>query len=403
MRKGGTLSSTRFSALRQLLKVQCPEAFSREQYFSTDVCCMIEPYLVHGIVSAEEILGIWNARLGFTLKDHLCQEILRQSYARHCWQYRGEGVLGDACRRPGLIGYQSRIPVDIRSAACGISSIDTAIRQMYQAGRIDRTQQHWIASYMVHMRKIDWRIGARWMYGHLLNADLGAIHLDWQKTAGALGEPARIFTAAAMGIPEAGCGKHVNELDCEPSELQALACKAKILPSEKLRPLPLREPCLHENPEQAGFSHEKALPSLLDKDVSLIHPWSLGQTAKSRLSIGLIHLPYHRRFPWSEQRWRFVMERMRSLCNGIWVGDLAHDPDWLSEARSVDYADTLHSEYHSALERIKVARTMKSKDILGPDYPCASFEIYFQTVQRQYPKWQKSPLHGQVARLRRRR
>nr|WP_228764640.1 hypothetical protein [Limnohabitans sp. Rim11] len=33
----------------------------------------------------------------------------------------------------------------------------------------------WLASYMVHLRKVHWRAGADWLYGHLLEHTVHAL------------------------------------------------------------------------------------------------------------------------------------------------------------------------------------------------------------------------------------
>jgi len=53
----------------------------------------------------------------------------------------------------------------------------------------------WLASYVVHMRKVHWRTGADWLHGHLLDGDLASNHLSWQWVAGTGSSKLYIFNA----------------------------------------------------------------------------------------------------------------------------------------------------------------------------------------------------------------
>ncbi len=51
-------------------------------------------------------------------------------------------------------------------------------------GMLHNHARMWLASYVVHVRKVHWRAGADWLYGHLLDDDLASNHLSWQWVAG---------------------------------------------------------------------------------------------------------------------------------------------------------------------------------------------------------------------------
>jgi deoxyribodipyrimidine photo-lyase len=53
----------------------------------------------------------------------------------------------------------------------------------------------WLASYVVHVRKVHWRCGADWLYGHLLDGDLASNHLSWQWVAGTGSSKPYLFNA----------------------------------------------------------------------------------------------------------------------------------------------------------------------------------------------------------------
>ena len=59
----------------------------------------------------------------------------------------------------------------------------------------------------------------------------------------------------------------------------------------------------------------------------MVHPWSLGELPpglpRDALVIGVYVAEFHRTWPWSERRWRFVDRRMSELATLRWFGDSA--------------------------------------------------------------------------------
>ena len=53
----------------------------------------------------------------------------------------------------------------------------------------------WLASYVVHLRKVHWRAGADWLVAHLLDGDLASNHLSWQWEAGTGSNKPYLFNA----------------------------------------------------------------------------------------------------------------------------------------------------------------------------------------------------------------
>lgn len=75
------------------------------------------------------------------------------------------------------------------------------------------------------------------------------------------------------------------------------------------------------------------------RDVWLVHPWNMAQTAndlpKDTLVLGVFLSDFHERWPWSERRWGFVTDRMMQLTPLIWQGNAQALAQALQAARSV--------------------------------------------------------------------
>ncbi|MFX7866419.1 FAD-binding domain-containing protein, partial [Acinetobacter baumannii] len=80
--------------------------------------------------------------------------------------------------------YAAEVPLDVREGRTGVPVVDEAVRVLYRTGLLHNHARMWLASYLVHLRKLHWRAGADWLYGHLLDGDLASNHLSWQWVAG---------------------------------------------------------------------------------------------------------------------------------------------------------------------------------------------------------------------------
>jgi deoxyribodipyrimidine photo-lyase len=66
-----------------------------------------------------------------------------------------------------------------------------------------------------------------------------------------------------------------------------------------------------------------------------VHAWSLGDPPPAGVPAPVWLAGFHRRWPWSERRWRFVGDRMKELTSLRWVGSARAIGEALASARSV--------------------------------------------------------------------
>jgi deoxyribodipyrimidine photo-lyase len=73
---------------------------------------------------------------------------------------------------------------DISQGKTGLPCIDGFINNdLFATGYVHNHPRLWLASYIVHHRKIDWRSAADWFEAHLLDGDIASNHLSWQWVA----------------------------------------------------------------------------------------------------------------------------------------------------------------------------------------------------------------------------
>lgn len=111
-------------------------------------------------------------------------------------------------------------------------------------------------------------------------------------------------------------------------------------------PGPAEEPpLLATPPDMAGWTAPDAR-LVAGRDVWLVHPWSLGELpadlTADTLVVGVGVADFHRAWPWSARRWRFVGPRLGELAPVRWWGDAASLGRALAAARRVRCIDDPH-------------------------------------------------------------
>jgi deoxyribodipyrimidine photo-lyase len=96
------------------------------------------------------------------------------------------------------------------------------------------------------------------------------------------------------------------------------------------------------------------------------------------LRVGVIHLPFHRRFPWSASRWEFVMTRLAAITDRVFIGDLADLPRVI-RATQITTEHTLNPGYREALDTIATTPpTPPARLINWPAQTCLSYSKFWQ-------------------------
>jgi deoxyribodipyrimidine photo-lyase len=263
-----------------------PAAYARTRNAIDGAVTGLSPYLTHGLLSLREVLADLDQKHALDVQHKLVFELGWRAYFRHVWQHRGDGIL--ASLRDGPLpdtAYAMELPADIRSACTGVPAIDTAVRTLYTTGTLHNHARMWLASYVVHVRKLHWRAGADWLYGHLLDGDLASNHLSWQWVAGTGSHKPYLFNAenVARYAPTAwhSPGTVVDQSYEALERLARGAPAAAHWPASRGGRLAVdatpEPPLLHTPPPDLGVTAPDATTAdrLRGRPVWLVHPWAL--------------------------------------------------------------------------------------------------------------------------------
>ena len=396
------------AALARLARIN-PAAYAQTRNALDGAVTGLSPYFTHGLLSLPEAARAIHTRHPLSFADKLVFELAWREFFHHVWQHAGDH--GDAILRdmhgslpwPGT--YATTLPDDIREGRTGVPAIDTAVRTLYATGYLHNHARMWLASYVVHLRKVHWRAGADWLYGHLLDGDLPSNHLSWQWVAATFSGKPYLFNAenvlkyAPSAAHSAWASPH-TVLDTSYEALDDMARRRGGVGPERGEHLGVTEPELSGTlPDGQKASNEGYLQALAlvlqghlaikniakigGSSIELIHPWALSpRTAREDqdvFRVGVIHLPAHARWPWSARRWDFMLRAMTQATDVVWVGDL--NLIELPANCPVTAQATQFPGYREALGRLATL-TPVPRLLPSPTMLCRSFSKFYSRVQR---------------------
>lgn len=344
---------SRQAALKAISNVD-PAQYSRTRNFLDGAVTGLSPWITHGYTNVREATQILMEKHRLSFEDKLIFEFAWREFFKHVHGELGSGILKDV-RRPVWSGrYSDLLPDDIRQGRTGVAAIDAGVELLYETGYLHNHVRMWIASYVVHMRKVHWKVGADWMYSHLLDGDLASNHLSWQWVAGTFSHKPYVFNADNVKkyAPKWDCSGTVVDTDYE--DLESIARSKRDMGRERKAPS-----VGAEEPAVSGFDWDLMTENLKRKAVDLrevtglaascsviknftkiqlIQPWDLQGCFETppvgALRVGVIDAAFHAAHPWSHARWQFVLTAMESGCEQIWVmntNNPAHNAKMLTQ------------------------------------------------------------------------
>ncbi|MFM1991433.1 MAG: hypothetical protein RJA99_4390 [Pseudomonadota bacterium] len=400
-----------------------PDAYARTRNALDGAVTRLSPYLTHGLLDVPAALAAIRARHRVPDAHKLAFEFGWREFFRHAWRHLGEGVLDDVRPPPWPGDYARAMPADVVEGRTGVPAIDRAVRELYATGWLHNHARMWVASYVVHLRKVHWRAGADWMHAHLLDGELGANHLSWQWVAATFSAKPYVFDAgnvAKYAPRDWQC--RGTAVDRSYEDLDAIARGEADLgpepaagrgevpgtvpppvfaapPAEGLDALRAAPGDRRPDAARGGFrplddaawlDHaRRACAAAGDARVRVVHPWSLGEppAGDHAVRVGLLHAPYHARFPWSARRWAFVLGAMRGRVEVLHAGDARRalaalvDADLVPVVRDA-LVPGLREAVDAARRRGAVVEPVP-RQWADPDRFCPSFTRFWNTVSRR--------------------
>ena len=370
-----------------------PNAYARTRNALDGAVTRLSPYLTHGLLSLREVYQTVNARHPLDAKHKFVFELGWRAYWRHVWSHLGSGIHQSIHK--GLLpdhAYSPEIPADMLEARTGIPAIDLAVRELYETGYVHNHARMWLASYLVHLRKVHWHAGAQWMLGHLLDGDVASNHLSWQWVAGTGSIKPYLFNADNVAkYAPADWHSPGTAIDTSYEVLDMLARSTNAINTRfdaRRTGEGMQQPVLRTAP--AWHTYESFDLDLAGRDVCLHHPWSLG--AHEGLTPNALHIAVgfetsHVSAPWSERRWDFVTRGLQQSTKHLWWGSPEQLAVTLQNAKSVHWQVNPHADAELARVQNQLNLAARRCEVHRHVQPCL-----FEPVSvycRSFSEWWK--------------
>jgi deoxyribodipyrimidine photo-lyase len=333
----GMTPPTRLAAVQAVSAIR-PDDYARTRNHLMGAVTGLSPYLTHGVLTLREVLAEVLSKQPLAVGHKLVYEFGWREFFRHVWSHEGDGVFQSL--HPGPLpdaSYAQELPADIRRGTTGVPVVDEAVLTLYSTGTLHNHARMWLASYVVHIRRVHWRAGADWLATHLLDGDLASNHLSWQWVAGTGSHKPYLFNAESVArfapphwhSPGSVLDRSYEELDAVArstrSDLVTPYLSTSLEPS---RGMSTSEPPLLTMPPAdlgVGSADSVTLVQLRGREVWLVHPWALrlppSDLSHDAVVIGVYLREFHAAWPWSEARWRWVDAAMSEVAVNRWFMD----------------------------------------------------------------------------------
>ncbi|MFM7321352.1 MAG: FAD-binding domain-containing protein, partial [Armatimonadota bacterium] len=141
------------------------------------------PWIRHGLITLGECRDHALRSGGRHIPVKFLQELAWREYFQRVRADRGDPALWTDLEPPKVALGDDPLPDDIRFGRTGLACIDDNIERLRTTGYVVNQARMWLASYVVHHRRVRWQEGAAWFLQHLLDGDPASNNLSWQWVA----------------------------------------------------------------------------------------------------------------------------------------------------------------------------------------------------------------------------
>jgi len=288
---------TSYSEIIQRIRNLDPVKYGSNRNYINGSVSYLSPYISRGIISTKFVLdevlkqGYQTAQIG-----KFIQELAWRDYWQQVWIAKGDAINSDLKNLQTSVS-NTAISKAIVDANMGIEAIDKAIHDFYITGYLHNHLRMYIASIACNCGQSHWKVPAKWMYYHLLDADWASNALSWQWVAGANAN--KKYVANQENINNYCFTNQQNTfLDVPYETLPLLEIPEILKDTENLK---LTTPL----PKKKTISFDENLPTVLYNFYNLDPLWKKELSANRIL---LLEPSHFEKYPVSQKTIDFILE-----------------------------------------------------------------------------------------------
>ncbi|MFT6105991.1 MAG: deoxyribodipyrimidine photo-lyase [Rickettsiales bacterium] len=185
------------NAAEEKLQAINPVLYGKTRNFVDGHITKLSPYIRHGILSLNEVRNhALRSCEDISKITKFIQELAWRDFWQRIYAKHPDWMESDIePHKTGFVSedYSHNLPDDIIQGKTGISCIDSFIDELTRTGYIHNHARMYLASYIVHFRRVKWQVGASWFLMHLLDGDPASNNLSWQWVASTFSSKPYIF------------------------------------------------------------------------------------------------------------------------------------------------------------------------------------------------------------------
>lgn len=291
-----------------------PIRYGKSRNFIDGAVTYLSPYISRGIISTRQVYQAMLAK-GYKLYqiEKFASELAWRDYFQQVYRAIGSRLFTDIKQPQQRVAHQ-QLPLALQQASTGIEAIDAGIQHLYHTGYMHNHLRMYTASLACNIGRAHWLQPARWLYYHLLDADLASNHCSWQWVAGAFSS--KLYFANQENINKyTGSRQLGSYLDTSYDLLPELPVPAEWQASTRFEPA-------------TPLPASDALPALLPgQPVFLYHHYNLDptwRTDEDGLRILLLEPSHFQQHPLGQRPMDFILHWARRIDGlRVYTGEVA--------------------------------------------------------------------------------
>ncbi|MCH2038643.1 MAG: hypothetical protein MK137_08650, partial [Rickettsiales bacterium] len=174
-----------------------PINYGNTRNFGNGKITKLSPYVHHGIIDLNHIRNHALDQCSYPQQiKKFIQELAWRDFWQRVAEMHPEWLWHDI--EPYKTGFEAtdyadELPDDIANGHTGIASLDAFIHDLIEIGYVHNHARMYLASYVVHFRRVKWQAGAKWFLEHLLDGDEASNNFSWQWVASTFSNKPYIF------------------------------------------------------------------------------------------------------------------------------------------------------------------------------------------------------------------
>ena len=137
-----------------------PVAYNRNRNFLHGAVSQLSPYVRHGLLGLAELKDwLISQKRPWRDQEKFISELAWREFWQRVWQQRGDQIWQDIeLLKTGHLpeSYNPALPIDVLNGETGLACIDAFQQQLVSTGWLHNHARMWLASYLVHWRRISW-------------------------------------------------------------------------------------------------------------------------------------------------------------------------------------------------------------------------------------------------------